>query len=714
MVSATKRKGGIPLRTRPILAAAALLLAAGLAAVTHGVVSQADEPLRIGTTYMTMNNPFYSVIDEELRLVIESRGDILLTRDPALDQERQNEEIRDLLHEDIDLLVLNPVDYREIEPALREAQKAGVPVVVIDSQVSNPDLVACTIASDNYGAGVLCAEHLMNTCDSAKVVLIEHASTKSGMDRIQGFCDTLASHPDFQIIGRADSAGQLEVAMPQMDRLLEQGIVPDAVMCLNDPSALGAMAALQEHGLLEKTTVYGVDGAPEAKSMISEDAMTATAAQSPIRLGQITAQTVYAILNGEDYEKEITVPVELVTKDNVNGYDMDGVAFAQNLSALPAKPWTLTIAVLGMAALILAGVLRRRGQNFIGWIEPLFALCVIFALHLAYNGLLLYVVVDLIDGLHGRTRRRFLGAMTALFLLTGLGALQGALHVVPFSEYLLYFDMHTRQLLQSVVDLLGALHLILFVVYMVVLIGQRTEENSAIRRLNGELEQANDRLSVMNEQLKAYAAESERMAETRERNRLAREIHDTLGHALTGITAGADACIQMLEISPEMAKKQMERIASTAREGMNEVRRSVRALRPDALERMQLTDAVAKLCTEMQTTSQAEITLDLQTEDLRLSPDEEDAVYRIVQESITNAIRHGHATAVRVRIAAEERRLGITVTDNGCGCAKIEPGFGLRHMRERLRLLNGTLKVKSEKGFELHAEIPLRWGDVYD
>ena len=81
----------------------------------------------------------------------------------------------------------------------------------------------------------------------------------------------------------------------------------------------------------------------------------------------------------------------------------DGVAFAQNLSALPAKPWTLAIAVLGMAALILAGVLRRRGQGFIGWIEPLFALCVIFALHLAYNGLLLYVVVDLIDGLHGRT-----------------------------------------------------------------------------------------------------------------------------------------------------------------------------------------------------------------------------------------------------------------------------------------------------------------------
>lgn len=110
----------------------------------------------------------------------------------------------------------------------------------------------------------------------------------------------------------------------------------------------------------------------------------------------------------------------------------------------------------------------------------------------------------------------------------------------------------------------------------------------------------------------------------------------------------------------------------------------------------------------------AEITLDLQTEDLRLSAGRGGRGIPHRAGEHHERHRHGHATAVRVRIAAEERRLGITVTDNGCGCAKIEPGFGLRHMRERLRLLNGTLKVKSEKGFELHAEIPLRWGDVYD
>ena len=315
--------------------------------------------------------------------------------------------------------------------------------------------------------------------------------------------------------------------------------------------------------------------------------------------------------------------------------------------------------------------------------------------------------VDMVDDPRSLRQKRFLSAMIVVYLFCNMDAATSVLHAVTLKQYLAFYSLHTRSVLQLVIESLSALEMILFILYMVLFISQQTSEKQEILNLNQQLQQAN-------EQLRIYAEESAHTAQVQERNRLAREIHDTLGHALTGITAGADACLQMLEISPEMAKKQMERIASTAREGMNEVRRSVRALRPDALERMQLTDAVAKLCAEMQTTSQAEITLDLQAEDLRLSPDEEDAVYRIVQESITNAIRHGHATAVRVRIAAEERRLGITVTDNGCGCTKIEPGFGLRHMRERLRLLNGTLKVKSEKGFELHAEIPLRWGDVYD
>jgi ribose transport system substrate-binding protein len=302
---------------------AALLLAIALLLTPH-IIKGNNNRLRIGATYMTMNNPFYSVIDEELRLMIESRGDVLLTRDPALDQQRQNTQIRDLLREGIDLLVVNPVDYQDVTPALKDAQAAGVPVVVVDSQVSDPSLVCCTIVSDNYGAGVLCAQHLQRTRQRAQIILLEHPNAKSAIDRIAGFCDTLAANPDYQIIGRADCAGQLELAMPALNRLLEQGLQPNVVMALNDPSAMGVMAALKEHGLLDHVSVYGVDGSPEAKNMIAEGVMTATVAQSSIQIGQATAKAVYQILSGAPYETEIIVPVELVTSENIADFNLEG------------------------------------------------------------------------------------------------------------------------------------------------------------------------------------------------------------------------------------------------------------------------------------------------------------------------------------------------------------------------------------------------------
>ena len=309
---------------RLFLAVCSVMLVVWLC-LTLGIGDKQDEkPLRIGATYMTMNNPFYSVIDEELRLMIESRGDILLTRDPALDQDKQNDQIHELLAGGIDLLVINPVDFQQIRPALEEARDAGVPVVIVDSQVSDPALVACTIASDNYGAGVLCAEHLIRTRDSARIALLEHPTAQSALDRIQGFCDTIEDYPQYQIAGRASSDGQLELAMPALDSLLDADPDIDVVMALNDPTALGAMAALEERQLLDRTLVYGVDGAPEAKNMIFEGVMTATVAQSPIQIGQTTAQVIYQILSGENYESEIIVPVELITAENVGQFGSDG------------------------------------------------------------------------------------------------------------------------------------------------------------------------------------------------------------------------------------------------------------------------------------------------------------------------------------------------------------------------------------------------------
>lgn len=303
----------------------ALMIAAELYWTTqHDVSAQGGERChRIGAVYMTMNNPFYTVIDNQVALKVDSEGDILMTRDPALSQERQNEEIRDLLEEGIDLLILTPVEWDKAQSVVREVKSKGIPVIIVDTQVADR-LVDCTIMSDNYSAGVQCARDMMARRTSARIFLLRHSSTRSGANRIQGFLDTIAKHPEYEVIASAETEGQTEISMPKVKQLLKEYGAPDVIMALNDPAALGALGALEQANLLDHTLVYGVDGTPEAKGLIKEGMMTGSAAQSVYRMGQLVADTVYQLLDGEAVEPEIIIPVQLITKENVEEYIADG------------------------------------------------------------------------------------------------------------------------------------------------------------------------------------------------------------------------------------------------------------------------------------------------------------------------------------------------------------------------------------------------------
>lgn len=144
------------------------------------------------------------------------------------------------------------------------------------------------------------------------------------------------------------------------------------------------------------------------------------------------------------------------------------------------------------------------------------------------------------------------------------------------SDYIRYYPSGTQQYLFSVFNVIISLNIILFIVYCVYVINVQRGTIEEVNQLYHELQTAN-------EQLKEYADMSERMAQTRERNRLAREIHDTLGHTLTGITAGLDACLAIIDVAPDQTKKQLEMLSQVSRDGIKEIRRSVNELRPDAV-----------------------------------------------------------------------------------------------------------------------------------
>ena len=225
-----------------------------------------------GVSYMTMNNPFYKIINNEILKVVEKNNDTLITLDPELDVDKQNEQIYKFIDQKVDGIFINPIDFEQIEPALQAAKRANIPVIIIDAPVSDESLVNCTIVSDNYDAGVQCAKDMMERLDSANIVLLKHTTAKSAKERIEGFLSVIDNNEKYKVINEAECDGQLEIAMPKMQEIIEETPDIDVVMALNDPSALGALAALEKNNKND-VMVYGIDGTPEIKALIGRNQM---------------------------------------------------------------------------------------------------------------------------------------------------------------------------------------------------------------------------------------------------------------------------------------------------------------------------------------------------------------------------------------------------------------------------------------------------------
>ena len=307
-----------------LLALSAALLIAGYSVLRPDISANQKEGSRlIGASYMTMNNEFYEILNEQISHRVEAEGDRLILRNPALSVSRQVEQIGKMLDEGISVLILTPVDSDGLTDILKRARQQGVKVIVVDSNVSDEQLVDCTIVSDNYRAGCLLGDYLVQNKENSKVVILTHEAATSGRERVQGFLDTIKGHEGIEVVEKVPCEGQLEVAMPQMEKLIEQGKEFDSVFCLNDPSSLGAAAALETKGLLDKVDIYGIDASPDAKQLIYEGKMRASVAQFPSRIGEEAANAIYDLLDGKEVKSYISVPVELVTKENVEYYNVD-------------------------------------------------------------------------------------------------------------------------------------------------------------------------------------------------------------------------------------------------------------------------------------------------------------------------------------------------------------------------------------------------------
>ena len=295
------------------------------------IYSKASMPdsnqMKIGATYMTMNNDFYQTLNAELEKKTNQQGSRLYVRDSELDEKKQSQQIAYFIKEKVDVIVINPVksDSPAIIGALNKAKKAGIRIIVVDAPMSKQVAVDTTIVSDNYQAGVLIAKDMMGRLSEADILLLEHQNAISAMDRLQGFLDTIKGHPGYRIVSQLETLGQTEESMPQVKNALDNGLEFNVVMALNDRAAIGALAAIKDQGVTEKIYIYGVDGSPDIKNFLANtNDIQGTVAQSPIQMGRKVAEVIELLREKKSCDRQYLIPVRLINKDNISEYTVTG------------------------------------------------------------------------------------------------------------------------------------------------------------------------------------------------------------------------------------------------------------------------------------------------------------------------------------------------------------------------------------------------------
>ena len=224
------------------------------------------------------------------------------------------------------------------------------------------------------------------------------------------------------------------------------------------------------------------------------------------------------------------------------------------------------------------------------------------------------------------------------------------------------------------------------------------------------LEVSNADLARSNINLQNFATQAEYKGILEERKRMARDIHDSLASTLTTLVMLIESAIDKAGEENTKLRNQLASALAQAKEGFSEVSRCLQALRPDKAKELSGLSAANQLTRALQYATGIDVTFLVIDPEMHFSDERmKIVIYRVIQESVTNAMRHGHATKVIVSLFPHNAGLGLSISDNGIGIKEIKEGQGITGMRERLDSLGGSIQLTSSPnaGFNVTAWLPL-------
>ena len=298
------------------LLATTLLLAAGARPAVA-----ADRKV-IGVSLLTETNPFFVDIGKAIRAEAAKHDmDVIIVageNDPA----KQKDQVADFLVKHVAAIILCPCDSKSIGTSITDANKAGIPVFTADiAALGGPNVkVVSHIATDNQGGGKLAGEALIKAIGgSGKVAILDQPEIESVLMRTKGFEEAVAEHNakgggQVTIVAKLPGGGAKDKSFKATEDVLQSHPDVTGIFGINDPSALGAVAALEKAGKAGQVKVVGFDGQPEGRAAIKAGKIYADAVQSPAQIGTGAVDDIVAYLNGDDVPAKTLIPTTLYTQ----------------------------------------------------------------------------------------------------------------------------------------------------------------------------------------------------------------------------------------------------------------------------------------------------------------------------------------------------------------------------------------------------------------
>lgn len=302
----------------PIVLIAAVLL---LAALVQNRRSTQREGVVIGVSLLNVSYEFIVNIKEAMEIRAKELDVKLIINDAERSAEKQIQQIESFIAQRVDAIILNPCEVEASSPAVDKAIAAKIPIVNVNSETRSTP--TAFVGSRDEQSAEIAVRYLADRLKGKGgiVMLSGYPGQAAEIKRSQGAKSTLAKHPGLQLIAEQTANWSREEGMALMENWLQayKGQI-DAVFAQNDEMGMGALQALEAAGVKDRIVLVGVDAIADALQAVKEGRLDATVFQNAKGQGRTSVETALQIIKGEPYEKEVFIPFELVTAENVDAY----------------------------------------------------------------------------------------------------------------------------------------------------------------------------------------------------------------------------------------------------------------------------------------------------------------------------------------------------------------------------------------------------------